>query len=131
MATLFTLSAIFHTTPEALYAAWLDSSAHAAMTGGGEASMDAVVGSAFSAWDGYISGENLELEPGKRIVQSWRTTDFMEEDADSRVEILLEAVPEGTKLTLVHSEIPEDQPDYAEGWEDFYFKPMRDFFTHK
>jgi activator of HSP90 ATPase len=34
-----------------------------------------------------------------------------------------------TKLTLVHTNIPTGQEDsYKKGWEDFYFKPMREFF---
>ncbi len=128
MAISFTISDTFPTTPKALYAAWLDSDSHAAMTGG-EAHISAELGTSFSAWDGYITGQNLELEPGKRIVQSWRTTEFAAQDPDSRLEILLEPVPEGTKLTLIHQEIPEGQPDYALGWEDFYFKPMREYFS--
>lgn len=120
MGKSFTLSAIFPVKPDALYASWLNSEIHAAMTDGGEAVINPAIGADFSAWDGYISGKNLELEPNKRMVQSWRTSDFQETDADSRIEILLEAVPDGTKLTLIHTEIPEGQPDYAEGWEDFY-----------
>ena len=38
------------------------------------------VGAAYSAWDGYIAGKTLELAPGKRIVQSWRTTEFASDD---------------------------------------------------
>jgi activator of HSP90 ATPase len=34
-----------------------------------------------------------------------------------------------TKVTLIHSNIPEGQADgYKQGWEDFYFKPMREYF---
>lgn len=129
MAKSFTISDTFPTTPEALYAAWLDSETHAAMTDGGEATIHVELGASFSAWDGYISGKNLELEPGKRILQSWRTSDFQETDGDSRIEILFESVPDGTKLTLTHTDIPEGQPDYEEGWEDFYFRPMREYFS--
>ncbi len=124
----FSISDIFPTTPELLYAAWLDSDIHSEMTGS-DAVITPEVGGDFSAWDGYISGENIQLEPGKRIVQSWRTTEFAPEDPDSMLEILLEKVPGGTKLTLNHSGIPAGQPDYAKGWEDFYFKPMHEYFS--
>ncbi|MFN0213442.1 MAG: SRPBCC domain-containing protein [Saprospiraceae bacterium] len=131
MAISCTISDIFPTSPEALYTAWLDSDSHSAMTGG-DAIVSADLGASFSAWDGYISGKNIELEPGKRILQSWRTTEFDSKDADSMLEILLEPLPEGTKLTLTHQGIPEGQPDYAQGWEDYYFKPMREYFSpHK
>jgi len=127
MAISFTISDTFSTAPDTLYAAWLNSDSHSEMTGA-EAVISAELGNSFSAWDDYISGKNIELEPGKRILQSWRTTEFAPEDPDSRLEILLEPVSEGTKLTLIHSGIPQGQPDYAQGWEDFYFKPMREYF---
>jgi uncharacterized protein YndB with AHSA1/START domain len=48
-------------------------------------------------------GKNLELDPGKKIVQSWRSTDFPKDAEDSLLEILLEKSGKGTKLTLTHS----------------------------
>ena len=101
MKKSFTLSATFLSTPEILYAAWLDGDTHAATTGGEPANGSDEIGGHFSAWDGYIEGKNLELEPAKRIVQSWRTTEFEEGDPDSQIEILLEPVADGTKLTLI------------------------------
>ncbi len=50
--------------PGEVYAAWLDGAQHAAMTGGGAAECDPIVGRRFTAWDGYIDGTNLELDPG-------------------------------------------------------------------
>ena len=69
-------------SPEEIYQAWLDSLAHSEMTGG-EANMSDQIGAEVSAWDGYISGRNLELVPGERIVQSWRTSEFADEHGDS------------------------------------------------
>ena len=44
--------------------------------------------------------------------------------------ILLELVEDGTKITIIHSDIPEGQADdYKQGWQDFYFKPMKDYFS--
>ena len=84
----------------------------------------------FKAWDGYIFGSTLELEPDQRIVQAWRTSEFPDNAPDSRLEILLEKVTEGTKVTLIHNDMPEDQIDpYRQGWEDFYFKPMKEYFS--
>ena len=91
--------------------------------------MDGKVGGAFTAWDGYIFGKTLEIESPRRIVQAWRTSEFPEGAPDSRVDILFEEVKDGTKLTLVHSDMPEDQVEsYRQGWEDFYFKPMKEYF---
>ncbi|HRW76121.1 MAG: SRPBCC domain-containing protein [Lewinellaceae bacterium] len=123
----FTLHATFPTTPDRLYRTWMDSKGHTAMTGG-EASMMDQVGEAFTAWDGYIEGTNLALEPGRRIVQSWRTVEFADDEPDSRIEILLEATDQGTRLTLVHSDLPDHGTIYEQGWIDNYFEPMQAYF---
>src|SRR4030095_8424299 len=128
MGNGFTLSEIIAAKPAEIYEAWLSSEGHSAMTGR-PAKVDGKGGGQFSAWDGYIFGKTLELTTDQRIVQTWRTTEFPDDAADSHLEVLLEAVPEGTKITLTHSDMPEDQVDsYRQGWKDFYFKPMKAYF---
>ncbi len=95
---------------------------------GGEATGTNQVGEIFTAWGGYISGTNLELESNALIVQSWRTTEFGEDDEDSRIEITLTSTEDGCLLTLEHSNIPDDQPNYMLGWENHYFTPMKAYF---
>ncbi|HEX9618021.1 MAG TPA: SRPBCC family protein [Anaerolineales bacterium] len=117
------------TTPEQLYRAWLDGEMHGAFTGSA-AQVDPQVGGRFTAWDSYITGTNLILEPFRRIVQSWRTTEFPAGSPDSHLEVLLEEGEAGTTLRLVHTEIPDGQAeDYRQGWEDYYFEPMQDYFA--
>ena len=124
----FEVKATFNTSPEELYEAWLDGEAHDDMTGA-PATGEAREGAPFTAWDGYISGTNLELRPGERIVQAWRTTEFPEGAPDSRVEITLTATATGTQLRLAHSELPEGQADnYKQGWKEYYFAPMKEHF---
>jgi activator of HSP90 ATPase len=129
MKSSFSVSTHLEVVPDVLYRAWLSSEEHARFTGGA-ATIDPSVGGAFTAWDGYISGTTLELEEGKRIVQSWRTTEFPDGSPDSRVEIVVEPEGEGTKLTIDHSGIPEGQADgYESGWKEFYFDPMREYYS--
>jgi activator of HSP90 ATPase len=128
MTLEFAITTTLPASPEDVYGAWLDSAAHSAMTGS-KAEVSDQVGAEFSAWDGYISGRNLELEPGRRIVQAWRTVEFTEAEGDSRLEIDLKPVEAGTKLTLRHSELPEHGEQYRQGWEDNYFEPMKAYFT--
>ncbi len=124
----FTLSIVLSVSPEMIYKAWLSSDGHTAMTGS-PAKVTGRVGGKFTAWDGYIFGKTLELEKPHRILQAWRTSEFPEDAQDSLVEILLDKAKGGTKVTLKHYNMPADQVDsYKQGWEDFYFKPMRDYF---
>jgi activator of HSP90 ATPase len=124
----FTIADTIPARASEIYGAWLSSEGHAAMTGN-PAEVDGTVGGRFSAWDGYIYGSTLELMPNQRIVQAWRTTEFPDQAPDSHLEILLEETDDGTKVMLTHSDMPEDQVDsYRQGWEDFYFKPMKKYF---
>ncbi|OHD73634.1 MAG: hypothetical protein A2177_12925 [Spirochaetes bacterium RBG_13_68_11] len=125
-----TLWEIFPASPREIYDAWL-SSAHGKMVGS-TATVDPRVGGAFTAWDGYIRGTTLELEPYRRIVQAWRTTEFSAASPDTRLELLLEQVEGGTRLTIRHTEIPEGQSASLEqGWIDHYFRPMKEYFGRK
>jgi uncharacterized protein YndB with AHSA1/START domain len=127
MSPAFEISTIISASPDRLYAAWLDSAQHSAMTGG-SAQVSAEPGAAFTAWDGYIHGRNLELEPARRIVQAWRTAEFTPDEPDSRLEILFEPVEGGTRLTLRHSELPEHGMQYKQGWVEAYFDPIQAYF---
>ena len=128
MKNEFVLYETFNANAEAIYNAWLSTQGHTLMTGS-PAKVHGHANGDFTAWDGYIWGTFLELEPNKRIVQLWRTGEFPENAEDSRVEILLEESNNKTKLTLVHTHMPEDQVDsYKTGWLDFYFKPMNEYF---
>jgi activator of HSP90 ATPase len=114
-------------TPEQIYHAWLSSERHAGMTGSPARASNTVSG-AFEAWDGYIQGTNLELEPASRILQRWRTSEFADSDQDSLLEIVLEAQGDGTLVTIRHSNLPEHGMQYRQGWKDAYFSPMKEYF---
>ena len=124
----FEVSDVLPGTPDEIYAAWMSSEGHTAMTGA-EAHVDPRVGGDFDAWDGYITGRTLALEPGRRIVQSWRTSEFDDTHEDSRIEVLLEPLGEGTRITIRHTNVPDGQTGYEEGgWQESYFDPMREYF---
>lgn len=124
----FTLTTKIKASAKAIYSTWLSSDGHTNMTGG-EATISANVGDRFTAWDGYIEGENIELKPYSRILQSWRTSQFEEQEQDSQVEILLDEVDGQTELTLIHRNVPESGEHYKKGWYNHYFKPMKAYFS--
>lgn len=127
MSLAFTVSAIIPASPQDVYNAWLDSDGHTQMTGS-PAHTSAELGASFDAWDGYISGKNLVLESGQRIVQSWRTTRFTDADEDSQIEVTLETVDGGTRIMLAHTNVPDGHESYEQGWVTHYFEPMQTYF---
>ena len=125
------LSVLLPVNPEKAYQDWLDSTAHSAFTGS-PAEIDPVLGGKFFAWEGYIWGKTMDLTPGKRIRQTWRTTQFPDDSPDSILEVLFEPDDERTRLTLIHTAIPDNQSDeYEKGWEEFYFEPMKQYYKDK
>jgi activator of HSP90 ATPase len=87
------------------------------------------VGCKFTAWDGYISGKYVKLEKGKRIVHEWTTTEWPGVYPPSMVELTLKAKGDKTELTMVHSKAPAEQAEsYAQGWRDYYWEPMKEYF---
>lgn len=118
---------VFKAKSKEIYDAWLDSIQHSKMTGG-LAKCSNKIGGAFTAWDGYIEGKNIDLKPNEEIIQNWRTSEFDDNDEDSKLVIRLKELENGTELVLIHSNIPEGQTQYREGWLEHYFTPMENYF---
>jgi uncharacterized protein YndB with AHSA1/START domain len=122
------VTAVIPATAERIYEAWLDSAMHTAMTGG-DAEVDASIDGEHKAWGGYISGKTLELEPGRRIVQSWYAADFPEGSEPSHLVVTIEADGENARVHLIHSNLPTGTGEgYAIGWQEHYFTPMMAYF---
>jgi activator of HSP90 ATPase len=117
----------FNATPKKVYDALMDSKKHAEFTGA-DAEIVAKVGGKFTVHGGYITGENLELQPGKRIVQSWHAEEeYWPADHFSKVIFDLKADKGGTKLNFTQEGVPvEHVEEIAEGWETYYWEPMKE-----
>ena len=123
-------TATFPAKPLEVYEALMTSRGHAAFTGA-PARISSKVGGTFWAWGGYIHGRNLELVPGKRIVQSWRPTEeSWPEDYFSTVKFELEATAGGTRLKFTHSGVLAEHAGHlADGWKSSYWTPLRAYFA--
>lgn len=122
---------ILQALPNEVYYALLDPKKHSEFTGS-KATGKAQVDAEFTAWDGYISGKNLELEKGKRIVQEWVTSEWPDGYPPSRLEFTFKEVDGKTELTMVHSDIPAEQKEeLKQGWIDFYWEPLKAYFEKR
>ena len=129
--TVLKQTIIIPADPEKVYDAFVNAKIHSEFTGS-KATGKPVVGAKFTAWDGYIFGKNLELEKGRKIVQEWQTTDWPEGYGPSRFALTFKKVKNGTEITMVHSDIPEEQKEeLAEGWNEFYWTPLKEYFSKK
>jgi activator of HSP90 ATPase len=89
--------------------------------------MTAEPGTEFSLWEGDITGMNIEFVPDRKIVQEWY---FGEQPEKSIVTISIFPDKQNSSVTVEHSNIPdEDFDDIAEGWREYYFGAIINFFN--
>jgi activator of HSP90 ATPase len=101
--------------PVEVYDAYINERKHSAFTGG-KATCDPKVGGKFTAWDGYISGKNVELKKGRKIIQEWQTTEWPTSYPPSILELSFKSKESGTELTMKHSKVPAAQVEsYRQG----------------
>lgn len=126
------MSWVVDAKPKDVFDAWLSSEGHTEMTGG-QADIDPRVGGLFTAWDGYIEGKTTKIDKAARkIIQSWRTSDFSSKTADSRIEVSFRALGGQTQVLLKHTRLKKgDGAKYTTGWYDFYLQPMVAFFADR
>ena len=94
---------------------------------GEEAIMSTEPGSEFSLWDESITGKNLEFVENEKIVQQWY---FGNEEPASIVTIkLFPDKKDSCSVHLIHTNIPDEEyEDFAEGWDESYFRSLREFY---
>ena len=126
MSKVIKQTVIFKALPHDVYEALMDSSKHAAFTNS-EAKISREVGGEYMAYSGYIMGNNLELVPDQKIVQTWRAMDWAD-DHFSEVVFLLSLEDGGTRLDFTHTNVPDGTEDeYTQGWIENYWEPMHEF----
>jgi uncharacterized protein YndB with AHSA1/START domain len=64
------------------------------------------------------SGEYLEMAGPERLSMSWRWAGGVEDPGESRVDVRLRAIPEGTELTFTHSRLKDEESrrSHERGW---------------
>ncbi len=86
-------------------------------------------GGAFAIFGGYISGRQIELVPGERVVQAWRTGSW-DPGIYSIAKFELTEDAAGTKLIFDHTGFPNGQAQHlAEGWRTNYWEPLAKFLS--
>ena len=111
-------------SPAAVYRALTDSEEFASLSGA-PAQIHAENGGEFICFGTFITGRQIELLEGQRIVQAWRVFDW-QPGHYSIVHIELNADGDGTRLVLDQDGVPEDVVDHVgPGWHEKYWKPLQ------
>lgn len=118
-------SITFKASPHDIYETLMDSDKHSHLTGD-KADISRKVGGKFTAFNGYSEGVNIELVQDKKIVQTWRASDWSE-GRYSKITFSLKEFEGGTLLTFTQTGVPEEQcEDIYQGWWDYYWKPIKE-----
>ena len=118
-------------SPSTVYGVLTSSEDFARMTGGRTADISDEVGGAASMFGGDIQARNIELIPGKRVVQAWRSFRWPEGIYSI---VKFELVPEGKRTKLVFDQVgyPDEAHDMLEGgWDKMYWQPMNAMLSGK
>jgi activator of HSP90 ATPase len=117
---------LFAASPQRVYRALTDSKQFSALSGA-PADISSDEGGAFSCFGGMITGRNVELLPGERVVQAWRAGTW-EPGAYSIARFSLEHQSAGTLLVFDHAGFPKGQGEHLEaGWRANYWEPMKNY----
>jgi uncharacterized protein YndB with AHSA1/START domain len=89
------------------------------------AQMETAPGTAFSMFDGDITGTLLTLEPPAVLEQQW---DFGDQPAPSLVRIELFEEKSRTRIELNHSNVPDEAFDnISTGWKEYFFGALKSY----
>jgi activator of HSP90 ATPase len=123
--------AIIDAAPEQVYAVLTDGAKFAAATGM-PAQLSDREGEAFTLFGGRVEGRQIELVPGRRVVQAWRFGAAHPEPWDagvySVVRFALTSQGDATKFVIDHEGVPpEAEQRIATAYPSFYQGPLADY----
>lgn len=96
--------------------------------GAGPAEMSDKAGYKFKLWGGDIYGKNTKVKANRLLAQEWYGGEWPEA---SNVTIKLSEKNSVTKIELVHTNVPDTEYDsISEGWDSYYFGPMKEYLEH-
>ena len=115
-------------TPDEVYEAFTNPKIYSEFTGDKFIGI-AKVGEKFTVYD--IKGKFLELEKGKKIVEEWVNSSWPKGFEPSRVELTFKAISDGTEVTLVQSNLPQEVGEeyLLEGWTEYFWNRLKKYFS--
>lgn len=115
----------FKASPKRVYDMIIDSRKHTSLSGE-KAVISKRIGGRFTAWNKHLSGINLVLKPGEKIVQAWRATGWWPDHYSVAI-FDLKKVHGGTNLTFTQIGIPPHRySGHFRGWIETYWTPMKE-----
>jgi activator of HSP90 ATPase len=117
---------VFNASPERIYEVPTGAKQFSEITGA-PTEINPEAGGSFTCFGGMIFGRNIELVPGKRIVQAWRVANWPE-GVYSIAKFELTEQDSKTLLVFDHIGFPEAEVEHlAAGWGENYWNPLEKY----
>ena len=121
----------FKAAPATIYDLLADSEKHSIVTGK-KAIISEKIGGPFSASGNDVTGINVDLVPGRRIVQAWRHRRFPEGIYSMAAFTLTPTSDGGTELVLTHRGVPKDLiPETEQTWREQYWSKIKAYIERE
>jgi activator of HSP90 ATPase len=118
----------FGASPREVYDMLVNSKKHQSLSGM-PAKISKKVGGKFTAWGSHLTGVNLVLKPGKKIVQAWRANGWWPDHYSIAI-FDISKVRGGSKLKFTQIGIPPSRySGHYRGWIETYWTPMKEIFA--
>ena len=117
----------FKASPKQVYEMLMDSRKHRSLSGM-RAKISRRVGGKFTAWGTHISGFNLALLSGRKIVQAWRATGWWPDHYSIAIFDIKKARG-GSRLEFTQIGVPPNRySGHYRSWIEAYWTPMKQVF---
>lgn len=115
----------FKASPREVYELLMNSKKHQSLSGE-KAIISTQVPGKFTAWNGHITGFNLVLKPGAKIVQAWRATGWWPDHYSIAV-FDIQKAKDGSVLRFTQIGVPPNRySGHYRGWIEAYWTPMKE-----
>lgn len=121
----------FSAPPATVYDILADAKKLSAVTGM-KATISRKIGGTFSISENEVSGINVDLVPGRRIVQAWRHRRFPEGIFSMAAVTLTPTADGGTELVLTHRGVPKELiPETELAWREQYWSRIKAYLAER
>jgi activator of HSP90 ATPase len=115
----------FEAPARRVYELLMNSTKHQSLSGE-KATISKRIPGKFFAWNGHITGFNLALKPGAKIVQAWRATGWWPDHYSIAI-FDIQKAKDGSLLRFTQIGVPPKRySGHYRGWIEAYWTPMKE-----
>ena len=117
--------------PIYVYSLWIDPPQQGLITEA-FAKINPTRNGSYELWGGVVRGKFIHLDAPRKIIQTWRTSEFTPQQPSTKLTLNFKPHRQGTRLLITHENIPpEFLSQFQFAWKEFYFPRLKKHFQQK